>query len=42
MLAQSVEKFKQFVKKLFDALVTYINRVVITFENTSALFYFYM
>ena len=25
---------------LFDTLVKYINRVVVTFENTSQLFYF--
>ena len=25
----------QFVQKLFDTLINYINRVVVTFENTS-------
>ena len=29
-------------KELFDTLISYINRVVVTFENTSQEFYFYM
>ena len=32
----------QFVQNIFDTLVKYINRVVIIFQNTSQLFYFYM
>ena len=32
----------QFVQKLFDTLINYINRVVVTFENTSQQFYFYV
>ena len=30
------------VQKLFDALLNYINKVVITYQNTSQLFYFCM
>ena len=30
----------QFVQNVSDTLVNYINKVVITFENTSQLFYF--
>ena len=32
----------QFVQDLFHTLINYINRVVVTFENTSQEFYFYM
>ena len=32
----------QFVQRPFNTLVNYINRVVITFENTFQVFYFYM
>ena len=32
----------KFVKGLFDTLISNINRVVVTFENTSQEFYFYM
>ena len=32
----------QFVQKLFNTFVNYINKVVTTFENTSQVFYFYM
>ena len=32
----------KFVKGLFDTLINDINRVVVTFENTSQVFYFYM
>ena len=33
---------KQFVEKLFDKLINYINRVVVTFENTSQELYSYI
>ena len=32
----------QFVQELFDILINYINRVVVTSENTSQEFYFYL
>ena len=32
----------QFAQELFDALISYIKRVVVTFENTSQALYFYM
>ena len=32
----------QFLQKLFDTLISYIDRVLIKFENTSQVFYFYM
>ena len=35
-------RYVQYVQKRFDTLINYINRVVVTFENTSQVFYFYM
>ena len=32
----------QFIKELFDTLINNVNMVVVTFENTSQEFYFYM
>ena len=32
----------QFVEKLFDTVINDINRVIVTLENTSQEFYFYM
>ena len=34
-------RYVQYVQKRFDTLINYINRVVVTFENTSQVFYFY-
>ena len=38
----SANRDVQFFQELFDALINYIKRVVVTFENTSQAFYFYM
>ena len=35
-------RYVQYVQKRFDTLINYINRVVVTFQNTSQVFYFYM
>ena len=32
----------QFVQKLFDTFINYIDRLVITFENNYQVFYIYM
>ena len=34
--------YAKFVQKIFDTLINYINRVVITFDIISQVFYFYM
>ena len=35
-------RYVQYVQKRFDTLINYINRVVVTFQNTSQVLYFYM